>query len=281
MLDPRGVAWPQSLVSLLTLSEVAHITARDVEARLIVENLKIIENELVTSVPALTEKERVLGDLFEQKRTQEGCVANATNPNDREREKKCLEDLMIKVDGCLAIAKSLWQTVRDHRAKVDWYQTTYLKTAPEQEASAMEVAEAGAEAGTTAETTERARQATPPPPGTEQIQEAAEETSFVNVTGQGDGTSDEAPPPPASTEGGATRSLDSMEVAGEDDVTLRVNPEDDDLLDGDDIGDDSPTPSQEEQALPEGEAVQISPGVSTDMADLTVSTEASDTSQAL
>ena len=65
---------------------------------------------------------------------------------------------------------------------------------------------------------------------------------------------------------------------GDDDITLSVDPAEDDLLDGP-VG-ETPTQSQEERALPRGGATQTSPGVATDMAELTVSAEASITDQA-
>ena len=241
MLDPTSVAWPESLMAMLTLSGASHVTKSDVQARLIVENKGRVEAELASAAPALVDKEKVLGELLEQKRLLEGRVSKAVNPVDREREGRRLEDLKVKLDGCLNISKSLRQTVREHRARLDWFQTECLKKPVEQVAPEMEVTEAETGAEATSEIAEKTREATPPPPGTEQVWEAAIETPAA--AGQGGGTSEEAPPPPASTEDTTALSPEFMEV-GDDDITLRVDPAEDDLLDGD-TG-DTPTQSQEE-----------------------------------
>ena len=274
MLDPTSVAWPDSLMSMLTLSGAAHVTKSDVQARLIVENKERVEAELASAEPALVEKEKVLGELLEQKRLLEGRVNKGVNPVDRERERH-LEDLKVKLDSYLKITKSLRQTVREHRARMDWFQTECLKKPVEQVAPTMEVTEAGTGAEATSETTEETHQVTPPPPGTKQVLEAAIDTPVA--AGQGDGTSGEAPSPPAPTEDTAALSPESMEM-GDDDIALSVDPAEDDLLDG--PTGETPTQSQKERALPRGEATQTSPGVATDMAELTMSAEASTTDQA-
>ena len=239
------------------------------------ENKERVKAELASAEPALVEKEKVLGELLEQKRLLEGRVNKGVNPVDREREEHRLEDLKAKLDSYLKITKSLRQTVREHRARMDWFQTECLKKPVEQVAPAMEVTEAGTGAEATSETAEETREVTPPPPGTKQVLEAATDTPVT--AGQGGGTSEEAPLPPASTEDTAVHSPEFMEM-GDDDITLRVDPAEDDLLDG--PTGETPTQSQEEWALPRGEATQTSPGVATDMAELTVSAEASTTDQA-
>ena len=241
MLDPTSIAWPESLMSMLTLSGVSHVKKSDIEARLIVENKGRVETELASAAPALVEKEKVLSEFLERKRLLEGRVSKAVNPVDREREERHLEDLKVKLDGCLSITKSLRQTVREHRAKLAWFQTECLKKPVEQDAPEMEVTEAETGAEAAEETAEETREATPPPPGAKQVLEAATETPAA--AGQGGGTSEEAPPPPASTEDPTTLSPELMEV-GDDDITLRVDPAEDDLLDGN-TG-ETPTQSQEE-----------------------------------
>ena len=270
MLDPTNIAWPESLMAMLTLSGAAHVTKSDVQARLIVENKERVKAELASAEPALVEKEKVLGELLKQKRLLEGRVNKGVNPVDREREERHLEDLKVKLDGYLKITKSLRQTVREHRARMDWFQTECLKKPVEQVAPAMEVTEAETRAEATSETAEETREVTPPPPGTKRVLEAAIDTPVA--AGQGSRTSEEAPPPPASTEDTTALSPEFMEV-GDDDITLSVDPAEDDLLDG--PTGDTPTQSQEARALPRGEAIQTSPGVATDMVELTVSAEAS------
>ena len=281
MLDPSSVAWPESLMSLLTLSGTAHVTKSDVQARLIVENKERVEAELASAEPALVEKEKVLGELLEQKRLLESRVNKAVGPADREREERRLEDLKAKLDSCLKITKSLRQTVREHRVRMDWFRTECVKKPVKQVAPAMEVAEAEFEveaAGGTAEDTREVVLVTPPPQGTRQVSEAT--TDIPVVAGQGSGTSEEAPPPLTSTEDAAALSPELMET-GDDNITLTVDPAEDDLLDGP-VGEhlETPTASQEERALPRGGATQTLPGVATDMAESTVSAEASLTDQA-
>ena len=99
--------------------------------------------ELASAEPALVEKEKVLGELLEQKRLLEGRVNKGVNPVDREREERRLEDLKVKLDSYLKITKSLRQTVREHRVRMDWFQTECLKKPVERVAPAMEVTEAG------------------------------------------------------------------------------------------------------------------------------------------
>ena len=187
----------------------------------------------------------------------EGRVNKGVNPVDREREERRLEDLKVELDSCLQITKSLRQTVREHRIRMDWFRTECLKKLVEQVAPAMEVAEAGTGAEAASETAEETREVMPPPLGTKQVLEAATDTPVA--AGQGSGTSEEAPPPSASTEDAAALSPELMET-GDDDITLSVNPAEDDLLDGP-VG-ETPTQSQEEErALPRGGATQTSPGV--------------------
>ena len=164
---------------------------------------------------------------------------------------------------------------------MDWFRTECVKKPVKQVAPAMEVAEAesGVEAaGGTAEDTREVVLVTPPPHGTRQVSEAT--TDIPVAAGQGSGTSEEAPPPFTSTEDATALSPELMET-GDDNITLTVDPAEDDLLDGP-VGEhlETPTPSQEERALPRGGATQTSPGVATDMAESTVSAEASLTDQA-
>ena len=282
MLDPSSVAWPESLMSLLTLSGTAHVTKSDVQARLIVENKERVEAELASAEPALVEKEKVLGELLEQKRLpgKAGSTRQSALLTVNVRSAG-LEDLKAKLDSCLKITKSLRQTVREHRARMDWFRTECAKRPVEQVAPAMEVAEAesGVEAvGGTAEDTREVVLVTPPPQGTRQVPEATADIPVV--AGQGSGTSEEAPPPLISTEDAAALSPELMETGG-DNITLMVDPAEDDLLDGP-VGEhlETPTASQEERALPRGGATQTLPGVATDMAESTVSAETSHTDQA-